>query len=166
MKMLAVTFRVATAAYAIRCEHIVAVIPQVALRPVAHGSASLKGVFVYRGGLTLVVDLCQLIAGYACPTRLSSRIALVRCQAPDGSLRTVGLLAEHMTEARRVEAQRAASPPVNQAPYFGEVLLEGVEPLQLLNVDAILPSAGPLLAEPGALPKVIAGEKDREPTQP
>lgn len=166
MKMLAVTFRVATAAYAIRCEHIVAVIPQVALRPVAHASAWLKGVFAYRGELTPVVDLCQLIAGYACPARLSSRIALVRCKAHDGTLRTVGLLGEHMTEARRVEAQLAAAPPVTRAPYLGDVLLEGSEPLQLLNVDAILPSAAPQLAGSSAPPEVIADEKDRAPTQP
>lgn len=166
MTMLAVTFRVATAAYAIRCEQIVAVIPQVAVRPVAHGSAWLKGVFIYRGELTPVVDLCQLIASYPCPPRLSSRIALVRCKAPDGTPRTLGLLAEHMTEARRLDAQRAAGTPVSSAPYFGDVLLEGTEPLQLLNVDAILPNAGPQLAEPGAPTKVFAGEKDREPTQP
>jgi chemotaxis-related protein WspB len=166
MKMLAVTFRVASGAYAIRCEHIVAVIPQVALRPVAHGSAWLKGVFAYRGELTPVVDLCQLIAGYACPARLSSRIALVTCKAADGTPRTVGLLAEHMTEARRIEARLAAAPPVAPAPYLGEVLLEGSEPLQLLNIDAILPSAAPRLAETSASSKVTAGEKDREPPQP
>ena len=164
--MLAVTFRVAAAAYAIRCDQVVAVIPQVEVRPTARGAAWLKGVFVYRGELIPVVDLCQLIGSYPCPPRLSSRIALVRCTSPDCGARTFGLLAEYMTEARRLDAQPIAAPPVAAVPYFGDVLLEGSEPLQFLNVDAILPSAGPLLAEHSTSPKVMAGEKDREPTQP
>lgn len=163
--MLAVTFRVAGAAYAIRCEHIVAIIPRVELRPIAQGSAWLKGVFAFRAELTPVIDLCQLIGGYACPERLSSRIALVRCAA-EGGARTVGLLAEHMTEARRLQGQIVAAPPVTPLPYFGQVLLEAGEPLQFLEVDALLPSSGLLLPPPETTPKVSAGEKDREPTQP
>jgi chemotaxis-related protein WspB len=142
--MLAVTFRIAEAAYAIRCDHVIAVIPQVVLRPVAHGAAWLRGMFAYRGALTPVIDLCRLIGGYPCPARLSSRIALVGCALPDGGKRIVGLLAEHMTEARRVDALQATA-PVASVPYFAEVLLEGSSPLQFLNIDALLPSAGPLL---------------------
>ena len=163
--MLAVTFRVADGAYAIRCEHIVAVIPRVELRSVAKGAAWLKGVFAYRAELTPVIDLCQLIGGYACPERLSSRIALVHCKS-DAGARTVGLLAEHMTEARRVVGHAVATPPVTPLPYFGQLLLEAGEPLQLLNVDALLPSSGLLLPQAEALSKVMASEKDREPPQP
>ena len=164
--MLAVTFQVAAAAYAIDCEHIVAVIPEVQLRPVAHGAAWLKGVFVYRGGLTPVIDLCQLIGGYACPSRLSSRIVLVRSALPAGGARITGLLAEQMTEARRLPADTVKAPPVTALPYFAEVLLEAGGPLQLLDVDAILAGSGQLLTQPIAPPKVTAGEEDREPTQP
>jgi chemotaxis signal transduction protein len=163
--MLAVTFRVADGAYAIPCEQIVAVIPRVQLRSVAKGAAWLKGAFAYRSELTPVIDLCQLIGGYACPERLSSRIALVRCKSEAGC-RTLGLLAEHMTEARRVAGQAVATPPVTPLPYFGQLLLEAGEPLQLLDVDALLPSSGLLLPQAEALSKVMASEKDREPPQP
>jgi chemotaxis-related protein WspB len=163
--MLAVTFRIAESAYAIRCDHVVAVIPQVELRPIAQGAVWLRGMFAYRGALTPVIDLCRLIGGYACPPRLSSRIALVSCALPEGGKRTVGLLAEHMTEARRVDALRAAA-PIASLPYFGEVLLEGSAPLQFLNVDALLPSAGPLLEGPDVTPQVKPGEKNRDPAQP
>ena len=150
--MLAVTFRIAEAAYAIRCDSIVAVIPQLALRPVAHGSAWLKGAFTYRGQLTPVVDLCRLIGGYACSERLSSRIALVHCQVPEGGRRLVGLLAEHMTEARRLDDKLPAERPLAALPYLGDVLLEGGVPLQFLEVDALLPSAGGPLLEGGPVP--------------
>lgn len=158
--MLVVTFRVAAAAYALHAEQVLAVIPQVELRPIAHPAAWLKGVFAYRGELTPVVDLCQLIAGYACPERLSSRIALVRCSTPAGGQRTLGLLAEHMTEARRLATPISTASPLSGAPYFGDIVLEGSEPLQFLKLDAILPSSGPVLTEG------LTGEKDREPTQP
>jgi chemotaxis-related protein WspB len=145
--MLAVTFRVADAAYAIRCERVVAVIPRVTLRPLAHAVPALRGVFAYRGELTWVIDLCQLIAGYACSERLSSRIALVRCALPQGGQRCIGLLAEHMTEARHVdETSTLTSAAV--APYLGNVILEGSDPLQLLDVDGLLPSAPVLLSTP------------------
>ena len=164
--MLAVTFRVGSAAYAIPCDRVVAVIPQVELRPTAHSSAWLKGVFAYRGELTPVIDLCQLIAGQPCPARLSSRIALVRAARPDGGARLIGLLAEQMTEARRIENKVVAAPALAPLPYFGDVLLEAGEPLQFLEVDALLTSGALGLAGAPDVPRITAGEEDREPTQP
>lgn len=164
--MLVVTFQIAAAAYAINCGDIVAVIPEVQLRAAAHGPAWLKGVFVYRGELTPVIDLCRLIGGYACPARLSSRIVLVRPASPRGEPRLTGLLAEHMTEARRLPAQTAKVRPVTPLPYFAEVLLEAAEPLQLLDVNAIVASSGQLLLEAPTPPKVAAGETNRESTKP
>ena len=159
--MLAITFRVAGAAYAVRVGSVLAVIPRVALRPIAQVAPWLKGVFVYRGELTPVVDLCQLIAGYACPSRLSARIALVSCSVAGGR-RTLGLLAEQMTEARQVQGEFAAGPVVSSVAYFAEVALEHGEPLQFLNVDAIFPSSAALLTEPSVPPRITAGESNRE----
>lgn len=164
--MLVITFRISGSAYALGCEHVLAVIPEVELRPLAQGAACLRGVFAYRGELTPVVDLCQLVAGYRCPARLSSRIALVRCALPDGSLRTVGLLAEHMTEARHLAESLGATAPVASLPYFGDVRLEAGEPLQFLEPSAILQVAGLALPPAPTAMRVTAGEKDREPPQP
>jgi chemotaxis-related protein WspB len=154
--MLAVTFRVAGAGYALRCDGVVAVIPEVELRPVAQGAAWLRGMFAFRGELTPVVDLCQLIAGYRCPARLSSRIALVRCEPLPGVVRVLGLLAEHMTEARRVQGSSSKSAPMAALPYFSEVLLEQGEPLQFVEPTAILQASGLALAEPSTAPRIGA----------
>ncbi|RYZ09825.1 MAG: hypothetical protein EOO73_02785 [Myxococcales bacterium] len=164
--MLVITFRISGSAYALRCEHVLAVIPEVELRPLAHGAACLRGVFAYRGELTPVVDLCQLVAGYRCPPRLSSRIALVHCRQPDGSHRTVGLLAEHMTEARHLAESLATAAPVASLPYFAEVLLEAGEPLQFLEPSALLQVSGLSLPSAPSAMRITAGEEDREPTQP
>lgn len=164
--MLVVTFRVSGAAYALRCDHVVAVIPEVELRPLAQGVPSLRGVFAYRGELTPVLDLCQLIGGYRCPPRLSSRIALVRPPLGDGTSRTVGFLAEHMTEARRLQASLSTASPIASLPYFGDVLLEGGEPLQFLEPGPMLRASGLSLPPAPAAMGITAGEKDREPPQP
>lgn len=161
--MLVVTFRVGAAAYALRAADVLAVIPEVELRPLAQGATWLRGVFAYRGELTPVVDVCQMIAGYRCPARLSSRIALVRVA---GQARTLGLLAEHMTEARRLPPNLAVSAPLSDAPYFAEVLLQGGEPLQFLEPSAILNASGLALGEAPTAPRISAGETHREPTEP
>lgn len=164
--MLVVTCRVSGCVYALRCDGVVAVIPEVELRPLPQAAPFLRGVFAYRGELTPVVDLCQLIGGYRCPARLSSRIALVRCALATGELRTLGLLAEHMTEARRLQGALLAAAPVARVPYFGEVLLEAGEPLQFLEPGAIMEVSGLALPAAPLNPRMTAGEADREPSQP
>jgi len=163
--MLVVTFRVAGAAYALRCDDVVAVIPEVQLRPLAQSAPWLRGVFAYRGALTPVVDVSRLLADYPCPARLSSRIALVRCHG-ERQERIVGLLAEHMTEARRLQGELISAAPMSALPYFGQVLLEAGEPLQFLNAGAILDASGLALTEGADPSRIGAGEKDREPPQP
>lgn len=164
--MLVVTCRVAGSAYALRASDVVSVIPEVELRPLAQGAAWLRGVFAHRGELTPVVDVCQLVGGYRCPARLSSRIALVRCAVPGVGTRLIGLLAEHMTEARRLQAGLPAASPTLALPYFGEVRLEGGEPLQFLEPTAILQTTGLALPSSSSPSRITAGEKDREPPQP
>jgi chemotaxis-related protein WspB len=164
--MLVITFRVGPAGYALRCDDVLAVIPEVELRPLAQGEAWLRGVFAYRGELTPVVDVCQLVAGYRCPARLSSRIALVRCALPGGGARTLGLLAEHMTEARRLSSALAATSPLTNVPYFTEVRLEGGEPLTFLDPAAILSASGLVFGETTPAPRITAGETHRESPKP
>jgi chemotaxis-related protein WspB len=164
--MLVVTFRVGAAAYALRCELVLAVIPEVQLRPLAQSADWLRGVFAYRGELTPVVDLCQLIAGYRCPSRLSSRIALARCAMASGGSRTLGLLAEHMTEARRLSSHLPKSAALTHAPYFAEVLLDAGEPLQFLDPSAILKTSGLALGEATTAPRISVGETHRDSAKP
>jgi chemotaxis-related protein WspB len=154
--MLVVTFHVGENAYALRIDAILAVIPEVELRPVAQCAEWLRGVFPFRGELTPVVDLCRLIGGYDCPSRLSSRIALVRCSAEDGSQRTIGLLAERMTEARRLQQGLVTSTPMAALPYFSELVLEEGKPLQFVDPNAILGASGLL---PGAAPSPRLGSR-------
>ena len=163
--MLVIVFHVAGARYALACRNIVEVIPLVALRAVPHAPPWYLGVFAYRGNLTPVVDVCRLIGDYACPRRLSSRIALVRCTLGDGKQLVFGLLAEHMTAARRVQARALPADALGTSPYFGEMLLEGDELLQMIDENAVLGSVGAALSEQLAQGRLTGSEEDRSRTQ-
>jgi chemotaxis-related protein WspB len=163
--MLAVVFQVHDAHYAIRCQSIVEVIPRVSLRPVPQAPVWLRGVFAYRGNLSPVVDLCQLIAGYACPDRLSSRIVLVRASLADGESLVAGLLAEHMTEARQVRATALPGSASVPGSYWGEMMLEDGSLLQMIDEVAMLRHAG-LALNQALEPRLEQTETDRERTQP
>jgi len=143
---LAVLFRVAGAVYAIPCIQIAEVVPLVALHIVPQSPEWLVGALAHRGSLIPVVDMCRLIGGYACPIRLSSRVVLANCLLADGRRQITGLLAEQMTEARRLNTTRVEGVPLNATPYLGEVLLEGEMLLQMLEVDQLLSGSGSALA--------------------
>jgi hypothetical protein len=115
--MLVLIFRVSESRYAIPCRRIIEVIPLVTLRPVTQAPAWICGSFVFRGTLTPVIDLCQLIGGYPCPLRLSSRVILTDCAQPNGHDIKMGLLAEHVTEARHVSAKPLAGESLGSTPY-------------------------------------------------
>ncbi len=164
--MLVVIFRVSDARYAIPCERIIEVIPLVVLRAEPRAPAWVLGSFVYRGALTPVLDLCQLMGGYPCPKRLSSRVILTDCTLPDGSSIRAGLLAEHVTEARRLNATPLSGASLGSTPYLGPVVQEGGNLLQIVHADRVLLGSEAALAELFSHRSLTAGETDRTATQP
>jgi chemotaxis-related protein WspB len=164
--MLAVIFRISDARYAIPCERIIEVIPLVVLRAEPRAPTWVLGSFVYRGALTPVLDLCQLMGGYPCPKRLSSRVILTECTRPDGSSIRVGLLAEHVTEARRLNGAPLSGTSLGSTPYLGAVLQEGGSLLQIVHADRVLLGSETALAELFSHGSLAAGETDRTATQP
>ena len=139
---LAVLFRVAGAVYAIPCLKISEVVPLVALHVTPQSPDWLVGALAHRGTLIPVIDMSRLIGGYACPVRLSSRVVLVSCPLPDGRSQALGLLAEQVTEARRLDTTPALGAPLNATAYLGEMLFEGDALLQMLDVDQLLCGQG------------------------
>ncbi len=165
---LAVLFRVAGAVYAIPCLKISEVVPLVALHVAPQSPEWLVGALAHRGTLIPVIDLCRLIGGYACPVRLSSRVVLVNCPLPGGRSQMTGLLAEHVTEARRLDTTPVQGVPLNGKPYLGEMLLEGAALLQMLDVEQLLCGHGSSLAAYFADAhdrRLESREADRNPPQ-
>jgi chemotaxis-related protein WspB len=141
--MLAIVFLINNARYALSCENVVEVIPRVSLQPVAQPTAGLAGVFVYRGSIMPVLDLCQLLGGYPCPVRLSSRIVVVRCEQAGEPKRLVGFLAEDVTETRLIDANARAG-GADDATFSKRMLLDDGQILQLLDTRAMLANIAPV----------------------
>jgi chemotaxis-related protein WspB len=139
--VLALVFRVGQERYALPCQQLIEVVPLVTLRPIAHAPDYVAGMFVLRGEVVAVVDLCRLMLGTMCPDRLSSRIMLARL-----GTHILGILAEQVTEAVDLVRQASAI-SVPAAPYLGDLFLDQRDPnagaagtmVQLLEVGKLLP---------------------------
>jgi chemotaxis-related protein WspB len=136
--VLAVLFRVSDIAYAIPCQSVLEVFPLRALRAPSHAPAWMAGTFAYRGVLVPVIDACRLLGGYPCTKRLSSRMALVRSSTQERGVIIAGVIAERMTEVRRLSGQTLLTPTDAPHSYLGNVIKEATELVQLIEVDSLV----------------------------
>lgn len=150
--MLVLAFHVGKDRFALRCADVVEVVPRVNLRDIPHAPAYVAGMFTYRGRIVPVVDLCLLMWNQPCPDRLSSRVMLARYPVSPTKTRTIGLLAERVTEAITLD-ESAAVPPgiaVPDAPYLGEIYFdEQGKMIQLVRLDALFPVTYREMLAPG-----------------
>jgi chemotaxis-related protein WspB len=136
--VLAILFSVARRSYALPCHSVVEVVPLLELRAAPHAPVWLTGAFAYHGALVSVVDACQLLGGYACSERLSSRVALVRCCLSDVGEVIVGVQAERMTSVRQLDGNALLSTEPTTLAYLGPVLKQGAELVQLIDVEGFV----------------------------
>ncbi len=106
--MLWLLVRIGDNRFALDAREVVEVVPRVPLHPAPPGQPAQAGLLYYRGQVVPVVDLKWLMVGTPCPEQLSTRILLARC--PGRTPPLLGIVAEHVTEATRLEAPRAGAP--------------------------------------------------------
>jgi chemotaxis-related protein WspB len=152
--MLALEFQIARNRFALLCSNVVELVPRVELRKMPHAPAAIAGVFTYRGAIVPVIDLTQLMHGIDSAVRLSTRIALVNVvvrskrgmasRIDQGATRTIGLLAEQMCDTIVLDKKAAIDDGIHlvDAPYLGDVYLQGGSAVQLLLIEELL--CGPL----------------------
>lgn len=122
------------------CAQVLEVLPFLALKRIPQAQKGVVGVFDYRGKMTPVIDINELIIGSSARTRISTRIVVVSYHDVEGKIHPLGLIAEHVTRTfRRSKADFVASGVENPAtPYLGLVasdpngLIQFVDPQQLL----------------------------------
>jgi chemotaxis-related protein WspB len=105
--MLGLLVRIGETRFALDAREVVEVVPRVPLHPPPPGQPALAGLLFYRGQVVPVVDIKQLLLGTPCPQQLSTRILLARCAGRTPPL--VGFIAEHVTEALRLELPGATA---------------------------------------------------------
>jgi len=141
--MLALLFAIDGQRYALDTRDVVEVISRVELRPIHRAPAELSGVFVYRGEVTPVIDLVELLAGKRCPERLSSRILMIKLPSQTGGTWIVGLLAEQVTEAVRIRQSESRIRDVvsTEVSRHGEIAADDGGMIRLLRPESLVDAA-------------------------
>jgi chemotaxis signal transduction protein len=163
--MLTMIFEVGGQQMALPCAQILEVVPLVALRGISPGPRWLRGVFALRGQLVPVVDLSILLVNRPSAELLSSRIAIVRAELESKEETALGILGEKMTVVRQLRTAGAARMPAFRGSDLGPTLMQDGNPLQLLDVGALVGSLA--LGEVRRLAlNGFQNEADRDRTQP
>jgi chemotaxis-related protein WspB len=118
-RKLFVSIELGAESYAVDAAAIVEILPLVAVRRIPHAPDGMAGTITYRGTPVPMLDLAELILGHPAPSRLGTRILVVR--AGDGSL--FGLIAPNATETLRFQDSDFAPSgiPNDAAPFLGPV---------------------------------------------
>ena len=139
--MLLVVFQIAQDRFGLDAGQVVEVVPLVSLRQAHHAPAYAAGLFNYRGAVVPVIDLTALITGQPAPRLLSTRIMLVTYTGTGGARHVLGLLAERLLETVSCRPQDFQSPGIAspEAPYLGDVLVDGDHMLRRITRAELLP---------------------------
>lgn len=136
--MLAILFSLGSNRYAVDSRRVIEIVPLPALTAVPHAPECIAGQFDYRGTIVPVLDLRHLVEGKACVAELGTRIAIIHYGE-----HLLGLMAEKLTEVRRLEEEGTQAAPVSSgdAPYLGRMLAEERDLIQFVKVEELLKPA-------------------------
>jgi chemotaxis-related protein WspB len=138
--MMLLVFHVAGQPYAVEATRVVEVVPRLDLRPLPHAPEGLVGLFRYSGRMIPVIDLGIVLGDRPSPPFLSTRIVLVDDQTPARSQPALGLIAEQVSDVRRVSDDRIDAQPamLGQNPYLGPILSTEDGLIPLVAVERVL----------------------------
>ena len=140
--MLILIFQLGADRYAMDCQSVVEIVPQVSLKEVPHAPKYVAGLFNYRGTIVPVIDLRELIQRIPCQPHLSSRIVLVDYSritgATNGPREILGLIAERVSEVREKPKSSTRPIVVDDANFMGEIVLFDGDMIQLVEPGKLL----------------------------
>ncbi len=137
--MLVLVFYLGEEKYMLKHDKVREISPMVVLKKMSHSPDYFAGFFNYRGQVVPVIDLCQLIQGYPCKMRLSTRIILVNDENTSSTAAIFGLVAERVTEAVKKPPSTFISPgiPLQHSPYLEGFMIEQDQMIPCLNLTAL-----------------------------
>ena len=140
--MLLVLFHIGKERYAVDSGEVIEIVPLVQFRPIPRTPEYVAGLFLYRGQIVPVIDLCALAGHGPAKKLLSTRILLVRYPGPDGQQHVLGLVAEQVTDTTRVDEKQLKSSGVTarDAPYLGEILPDSEGMVQKIRIADLIPA--------------------------
>ena len=127
--------------YAIPVDRIVEVLPLVSTSHLSLAHPHVVGVMRYRGASVIVLDLSHILTGQPAPSRLSTRIVLVRLVSPTQNQLLTGLIAEKATAVVSIPSDRFQHPggePQTDT-LLGPVAFDREGSIRKMNLDALAP---------------------------
>ena len=157
--MLLLTFSLGSDRYAVDATRVVEILPLATTKKIPRAPEFVIGLLNYRGTPVPVIDLCQLTLGRSYSPVLSTRIVLVAYPVLGGEHKVLGLIAEKVTETFKRSADDFNASGVNlaDAPYLGPVLNEQGGMVQIVEVNALLPTDVQAMLFPETISEVRTG---------
>jgi chemotaxis-related protein WspB len=136
-------FNLGNSQYAIPACDVVEVAPLVRLDSISMVPDYVAGLFHYRDEHVPVLDLCKLIAGRYCEDSITTRVILVKLETPSDGARTLGLLAERVTETLSIDSEEFSGTGIDMsdAPFLGEAAGTDKGLIQKITISELLPDS-------------------------
>jgi chemotaxis-related protein WspB len=139
--MKALLFHIGPDRYALPLALVVRLLPAMALKSLPLADSAVAGLMDLHGRAVPVIDLVQLAGRPPAPLCVDSRIIVVHYTLPDGSVRELGLLAEHVLGVIPVSVPDLQPSGVQAAPFLGKVASDAHGMLQLVDPNEMLSPA-------------------------
>ncbi len=116
---LYLVFHVDGQRYALAARDVVEVLPMLEIKPVLAAPEYMKGVFCYRNTPVPVIDFCRLACGRDAIKVMSTRILIINYSCGQAINRRLGLIAEGVTETRKIDEEALRPVAVGDGSGFG-----------------------------------------------
>jgi chemotaxis-related protein WspB len=138
--MLVVIFKLGDEPFAVQASIVREIAPLTECKRLPKSPDYVAGLADYRGEITPVIDLRRLVHGQPCARAMSSRILIVDYEPAPGAAKTLGLLAEKVTDTVAIQESDLSSSGLllPDAPFLGDVFKNRDELVQLVTVEDLL----------------------------
>ena len=142
--MLLLLFEICNGRYALDTNQIIEIVPLVKLKKIPATPDYIAGLMNYRGDGIPVVDLCQLIDNHTYEDALSTRIIIIKYPVENKGYRSLGLIANNVTETVRTNSSQP--PPIgvlmDKSLYEDEKTPEATDMIQWFDIEKMLKQKG------------------------
>jgi len=140
--MLMLLFQLGNSRYAVPAREVVEITSMVELEVLPKTPEYVAGLFNYHGQHVPVLDLCRLLNGQPCGNRITTRMIIVEFPLATGGTRTLGLLAEHVTETLQLDEEDFTDTGITipDAPFIGHAAHTDQGLVQQLSVTELVPT--------------------------
>ena len=127
--------------FVLDCAQVLEVLPYLALKQIPQLPKGIAGIFDYRGDMSPVIDINEIILGIPAQERISTRIIMIRYHDTSGKPHPLGIIAEHASRTfrRNKDDFVASGVESRETPYLGPVATDANGLIQFVDAEKLLP---------------------------